>query len=49
LTGKTREQVEQRAAELLASRRATAEAVQAGEAWAPVAEGRDKDHVTEER
>jgi hypothetical protein len=47
LYGKTREQVEQRAAELLASRQADAKAVQQGEAWAPVAEGRDKDHVTD--
>jgi len=47
LYGKSKEQVEQRAAEILASRQAAAEAAQAGEAWAEVTEDRTQTHVTQ--
>jgi hypothetical protein len=46
LTGKSREQVEARAQEIIASREAAAEAAQAGEAWAGVTEERTQTPVT---
>jgi hypothetical protein len=46
LHGKTKEQVEDRAREIIAAREATAEAAKAGEAWDGVTEDRTQAHVT---